>query len=227
MPRHQKDVDFQESCEPTRGAVPKGAALRAVRARVPRVGARDFDAVALGNAECDGWIAYYRREWRPFLRAAVSMVRIGFGMSWRRTLIGAWYVLRANQVWAPYPANDPDKAREYMRRFYALVLRDGELRLDPAHAARLEVEWWRVHRLHQREERLTEDDLADALVALYAYVYSVDPESVRAAAVHRVVAMRHSDAWVENGCDLADPLVREERAELIASYTALRATVGR
>ncbi|HJQ42794.1 MAG TPA: hypothetical protein VJ831_06900 [Jatrophihabitantaceae bacterium] len=190
------------------------------------MGARDFDAMALGNAECDGWIAYYRREWRPFLKAAVSMVRIGFGMPWPRTLLGAWYVLRANQVWAPYPDNDPDKAREYMRRFYALVMRDGELRLDPAEAARREVEWWRVHRMHQRENKSSEDDLADALVELYSYVYRVAAEDVRDAAVHRVVAMRHSDTWVENGCDLNDPLVREERAELIASYTALRAAVS-
>jgi hypothetical protein len=194
---------------------------------VPRVGARDFDAVALGNAECDGWIAYYRHEWRTFLKAAVSMVRLGFGMSSPRTLLGAWYVLRANQVWAPYPDNDPDRAREYMRRFYTLVMRDGQLRLDPAEAARREVEWWRVHRLHQREDQLSEDDLADALVALYGYVYSVDAEAVRDAAMHRVIAMRHSDQWVENGCHLDDPLARDERSELIASYTSLRAAVSR
>ena len=79
------------------------------------MGPRDFDPVALGNAECDAWVAYYRREWRPFLKAAVGMVRIGFGMPWPRTIQGAWYVLRANQVWAPYPDNDPTRARDFMR----------------------------------------------------------------------------------------------------------------
>jgi hypothetical protein len=39
--------------------------------------------------------------------------------------------------------------------------------------------------------------------------------------------MRHSDQWVEAGCDLADPLLEAERAELIASYTALLAAVRR
>ena len=190
------------------------------------MGPRDFDPVALGNAECDAWVAYYRHEWRPFLRAAVQMVRLGFGMPWPRTVQGAWYVLRANQVWAPYPDNDPDRAREYMRRFYALVLRHDGLSLDPAEASRREVEWWRIHRIHQREAKLSEDDLADALVALYSYVYSVDGQTVRTAAVHRVVAMRHSDAWVEAGCALPDPLVEQERAELIASYTTLRRAVG-
>jgi hypothetical protein len=37
--------------------------------------------------------------------------------------------------------------------------------------------------------------------------------------------MRHSDAWVEAGHDLDDPLLAAERGELIASYTALLAAV--
>ncbi|HEV7191898.1 MAG TPA: hypothetical protein VGN35_01745 [Jatrophihabitantaceae bacterium] len=189
------------------------------------MGPRDFDPLALGNAETDGWAAYYRREWRAFLRAAVGMVRIGFGMNRVRTIVGAYYVLRANQVWAPYPANDPDRARAFMRRFYALVARDGGLSLDPVEAARLEVEWWRVHRLRQREDAVTEDDLVHALIALYGYVYKVSPDAVRSAARHRVTAMARSDAWVAAGLDLEDPLLAQERAELIASYTALLAAV--
>jgi hypothetical protein len=192
---------------------------------VRSVGPRDFDPLALGNAETDGWAAYYRREWRAFLRAAVGMVRIGFGMNRVRTIVGAYYVLRANQVWAPYPANDPDRARAFMRRFYALVARDGGLSLDPVEAARLEVEWWRVHRLRQREDAVTEDDLVHALIALYGYVYKVSPDAVRSAARHRVTAMARSDAWVAAGLDLEDPLLAQERAELIASYTALLAAV--
>jgi hypothetical protein len=191
------------------------------------MGPRDFDPVALGNAECDAWACYYRREWAPFLKAAVDMVRIGFGMSWQRTIRGAWYVLRANQMWAPYPDNDPVRARAFMRRFYALVAKDGRLQLDPAEAAWREVDWWRIHRMHQREDELTEDDLTDSLVALYSYVYSVPSESVRKAAHHRVVAMRFSDEWVEAGCDRDDPLLAAERSELIASYTALLAAVRR
>jgi hypothetical protein len=45
------------------------------------------------------------------------MVRSGFGMPWLRTLQGAWHVLRANQLWAPFPDNDADGARAAMRRF--------------------------------------------------------------------------------------------------------------
>ena len=33
----------------------------------------------LGHQETDAWAAYYRHEWVSFLRAAVGMVRTGFG----------------------------------------------------------------------------------------------------------------------------------------------------
>jgi hypothetical protein len=155
------------------------------------------------------------------------MVGAGFGMGPRRTLAGAWYVLRANQVWAPYPDNDPDAAREQMRRFYALVASQGYPLLDPVRAAALEVEWWRVHRAHQHSADLTEDDLTSALVALYAYVYQVPPDRVREAAGLRMLAMDASDRWVAAGCDRADPLLAQERRQLVASYTALRDAVDR
>ena len=101
---------------------------------------RSFDPVLVGNRETDAWAAYYRHEWRAFLVAAVGMVGAGFGMRSHKTLIGAWHVLRANQLWAPYPDNDPDGARRSMRRFYAMVLRDSDLSYDPVRAAELEVE---------------------------------------------------------------------------------------
>ena len=192
-----------------------------------RHGPRSFDPVQLGRIECDAWVAYYRHEWRKLLNSSVGLVSVGFGMNRRRTLAGAWYVLRANMVWSPYPDNDPDAARDYMRRFYALVVADGQLRLDPVEAARREVEWWRVHRVHQREVGMSEDDLTKALVELYSYVYSVDGSAVHEAAHQRVLAMRLSDEWVDAGCDLDDPLLVQERQCLVASYTALREAVDR
>jgi len=189
-------------------------------------GPRTFDPVRLGNLETDAWAAYYRHEWRAFLTAAVGMVGVGFGMGPVRTLIGAFHVLRANQLWAPYPDNDPDGARASMRRFYALVASTSDLELDPVRASTLEVEWWRVHREHQHDAAVSEDSLVQALVDLYSYVYGADPEAVRQAAEHRVEAMDLSDRWVRAGCDPADPLLAQERAALVASHSALRRAVG-
>jgi hypothetical protein len=114
-----------------------------------------------------------------------------------------------------------------MERFYRLIAtRYGET-YDPARAAWLEVEWWRVHREHQHDDTRDGDDpaLADALAALYAYVYGVTEDEARLAGQQRALAMRYSDQWVNDGRSLASPLIAEERAALVRSYAALLAAV--
>jgi hypothetical protein len=177
--------------------------------------------------ETDAWVTYYRREWLKFLRAAVSLTRHTFGLPWPATIYGAWLVLRANQLWAPYPDNDPAGARRAMERFYRLVARQHGESFDPVRASELEVEWWRVHREHQHGEGETDQALVDALAALYAYVYGVAPDEARLAGEQRALAMRYSDQWVQEGRDLESPLIPEERAALVRSYAALLAAVHR
>jgi hypothetical protein len=195
----------------------------------PGWGPQTFDPVRLGNEEADAWAAYYRREWLTFLRAAMGMVRTGCGTDPVRTVVGAYHVLRANQLWAPHPNNDPDGARSSMRRFYALVAKDGGFAIDPVRASELEVEWWRVHREHQHSQSDDAGDgpLVDALAALYAYVYGAPDADVRLAAEQRALAMRYSDQWVQEGRYLASPLIDEERAALVRSYAGLLAGVHR
>jgi hypothetical protein len=189
---------------------------------------RSFDPHSVGALECRAWETYYRRKWLAFLLASVGLVRRAFRMSWPRTLMGAWLVLRANQKWAPFPDNDPVAARALMTRFYRLLKVSENAPFDPARAAELEVDWWRAHRENQHfggDGSVRE--LEDALTALYAYTYSADPDGVRPAAVLRARAMHVSDRWVEAGRDPQDPLLREERALLVRSYAALLAAVHR
>jgi hypothetical protein len=187
---------------------------------------RSFDPRRVGSLECRAWETYYRREWAAFLVASVGLVRAAFRMSWPRTLVGAWLVLRANMVWAPFPDNDPDKARALMRRFYRLLRKSEPVRFDPTRASELEVEWWRVHREHQHAGD-SPDGLIGALQDLYAYTYSADPAEVREAARLRAEAMDVSDRWVEAGSDPANPMLAQERALLVRSYAALLAAVHR
>jgi hypothetical protein len=199
---------------------------------------RSFDPGRIADLEYRAWVAYYRRQWLQVLAAAVELVHAGFGMDWRRTLHGAWLVLRANQLWAPASGNDPAGARRCMRRFYALVrLTYGEPQ-DPAEAARLEVDWWRAHRERQRgavpgragEAGATGageagDDLVDAVTRLYAFLYREPESEVRPAAAHRARAMGISDQWVAEGRHPDSPLLALEHAALVRSYAALLAAV--
>jgi hypothetical protein len=187
---------------------------------------RSFDPVRVADLEFRAWVGYYRRDWPGVARASVGLVRAGFGMGWLRTLHGAWLVLRANQLWAPAD-NDPDGARRCMRRFYGLLrISYGEPR-DVAGAARREVDWWRVHRERQLAVHHLDgdDELVDALVRLYTFLYGEPEAAVRPAAVYRTEAMDLSDQWVAEGCRPDSPLLAREHAALVRSYAALLAAV--
>ena len=177
----------------------------------------------MADLEFRAWVGYYRRDWAGVLRASVGLVRAGFGMSWPRTLQGAWLVLRANQLWAPAD-NDPDGARRCMQRFYGLVRSAYGMPADIAEAARLEVEWWRVHRERQHGTEPA-DSLVDAVARLYAFLYQAPHSAVRPAAAHRAHAMDLSDQWVAEGCRPDSPLLPQEHAALVRSYAALLAAV--
>jgi hypothetical protein len=153
-------------------------------------------------------------------------------MDWVRTLHGAWLVLRANQLWAPED-NDPDGARRCMRRFYGLLKISYGQPGDVAEAARLEVDWWRVHRERQHAAHPMggqpaggdPDELAGALTRLYTFLYDEPEAAVRPAAVYRTEAMDLSDQWVAEGCRPDSPLLAREHAALVRSYAALLAAV--
>jgi hypothetical protein len=190
-----------------------------------RLVARNFDPVALARVEAAAWIGYYRREWIRVLAASVGLVRCGFAMSWPKTLWGAWLVLRANQMWAPYPVNDPDGARRLMTTFYTLV--GGSVSgFDPGEAARLEVAWWRVHRALQHRDAEEVAHLGIAVAELYAYTYDCPVKDVLESGELRAEAMRICDAWVAAGCQLDDARLTAMRRSLLRSYRRLKVAVG-
>ena len=188
---------------------------------------RSFDPGRIADLEYRAWVGYYLRQWPRVLAASVGLVRAGFGMDWYRTLHGAWLVLRANQLWAPFPDNDPDRARACMRRFYALVRLSYGKPASPAKAAALEVDWWRAHRQlqHSTTPRGAGDELVESITRLYSYLYDEPEAAVRPAAVHRARAMDLSDRWIREGCRPGSPLLPLEHAALVRCYAALLAAV--
>ena len=192
-------------------------------------GPRSFDPYRIADLEYRMWVAYYQRRWTRVLTGLVRLLQLGFGTDWARALRGAWLMLRATQLWAPFPDNDPDGARACMRELYELIrLRYGEP-ADPARAAVLEIDWWRLHRERQYapDPADTGDELILSVLRLYSYLYGVTEASVRPAAVHRVRAMDLSDQWVREGCLPGSPLLPLERAALVRAYAALLAAVHR
>ncbi len=188
---------------------------------------RSFDPFRIADLEYRMWVGYYLRRWTQVLAASVRLVWLGFGLDWVRAPWGAWLLLRAIQLWAPFPDNDPDRARACMQQLYELVrIRFGEP-ADPARAAVLEVDWWRVHRERQQspDPAETNDELVESVTRLYSYLFGEAEAAVRPAAVHRARAMDLSDQWVREGCLPDSPLLPLEHAALVRAYAALLAAV--
>jgi hypothetical protein len=192
-------------------------------------GLRSFDPVRIADLEYRMWVAYYLRRWTHLLAAMVRLHRLGFGTNWVRVLRGARLMLRAAQLWAPYPDNDPDGARAHLRELYALVRLHFGGPADPAIAASLEIDWWAAHRRRQYAPNAakTGDELVEAVTRLYSYLFGETEAAVRPTAVYRVQAMDLSDQWVRTGCRPDSPLLPLERAALIRAYTALLAAIQR
>jgi hypothetical protein len=184
---------------------------------------RTFDPARVAYYETENWAAYYQKRWLRLLGVSIGMVRATFGLNPLQAAYGAYLVACAEMAAAPFPNNDLPRAEHYMRRFYAFIQRRYHARFDVAETARLEVNWWVVHRqLFGQPNNLP---LVEALAALYAATYSVPREQVLAAAEHRARAMLYSDRWVNDGRVPGSPLLGQVRAELERSYGALRAAI--
>jgi hypothetical protein len=187
---------------------------------------RSFDSARVADLEYRAWVGYYQHKWYQALMAFVGLIRMGYGMDWCRTLHAALLALRAIQLWAPLPDNDPDGARARMRRFYALVRLSYGEPASPAKAAELEVDWWRAHRQVQYSvPGVTCEDLVESVTRLYCYLFGESEAAVRPSAVYRVQAMGLSDQWIREGCPPDSPLLPLVHAALVHSYAALLAAV--
>ena len=183
-----------------------------------------LNPAALARYEKDNYVAYYQKDWLKLLRVSIGLVKESFGLSWLQAAYGAYLVARAEIAFAPFPQNDLPRATAYITRFYGFIQRIHHADFDPAHVAKLELNWWIVHRKCFGNADTSE--LADALAALYAEAYGIDPASVQEAAQLRAQGMLYSDLWVNAGKPSGSPLLVQEEDALLRSYTALKSALS-
>ena len=110
---------------------------------------------------------------------------------------------------------DYEQALPDLRRFYGAIARVALQKFDVERAARLELEWWIVHR-----ERATHapDDLPRALAELQAELYGVPAERLMEHGRERAVAMILRDQAAERR---REPEWREIEERLRKSWRSL------
>src|SRR5512140_2880202 len=157
----------------------------------------NLDPRKLAHHEKENYVAYYLKDWATLLRVSVGMVKESFGLSWLQAAYGAYLIARAEIAFAPFPENDLPRAEAYITRFYRFIKRIHSATFDPSSVARLELNWWIVHR--QCFGNAANTALVAALTSLYSSAYGIDPAHVREAARLRAAGMLLSDLWVNAG----------------------------
>ena len=185
---------------------------------------RNFDPRKVAHYEKENYVAYYQKDWLTLFRVSVAMVKEAFALSWLQAVYGAYLVARAEIAAAPFPDNDIPTAEMYMGRFYEFIKKIHSENFDTALAAKLDVNWWVVHR--RLVGNPDNQELVDAVACLYQEVYGAESAKFKEAAYQRVMGMLYSDRWVNEGKPAESPLLAQEEEALYLGYKALKEAIN-
>jgi hypothetical protein len=151
---------------------------------------RAFDPDRIAYFEAAGWRAYYDRKWLRLLRLLISLCQEQFRIPFPRSLVAAYYIVRASMAWVPVD-HDTANVRRFYERFYRLARRTSGLAFDPASVAALELRYNEDHR--RLVGNPDKGPLLETMIHLHSALFGLGPERVRESAEFRVQAMRTVD----------------------------------
>jgi hypothetical protein len=156
-----------------------------------KVDIRAFDADRVATLDTAMWRSYYSRDRVMLFTQLGDLLEGEFHFPlWRRQRV-AMYAAKAAFVFKDGKTRaDYEKALPDLKRFYGEIHDVSSIDFNVDEAARLELEWWIVHR--QREQHAP-GDLSKALAASAAVVYRVPADSLREYGDLRAQAMEIRD----------------------------------
>jgi hypothetical protein len=158
---------------------------------------RDFDPNEIARLETDMWRSYYAKERVKLFRQLTELMRSQYHMPYVTSNTVAYQAAQAAFVFKEgKKREDYEKALPYLVKFYQAIREGADTPFDVERAAKLELEWWIVHRQRARHEP---GDLDRALAELPAEVYQMPVEKMMEHARLRAEAMTIRDQKEEAG----------------------------
>ncbi len=184
---------------------------------------RQFDAHAVARLETDMWRSYYDHRALRLFSGLATLLRTQYHLPLWRSYLGAWHAARAAVVFQRgLGRGDYFRALPDIRAFYRLIRRGSDVPFDVDQVARLELEWWIVHRESARHPA---GDLERALADLQAALYREPADRFERHAGARAQAMRLRDARAAAGA--VSPADWQRIGRLLdASWYSLRTAVA-
>ena len=185
---------------------------------------REFDGHAVGRVETAMWRSYYGHKPLNLFGELVELLRGQYHVPFWRACVGAYDAARAAVVFqAGHNRAEYERALPDLVSFYAIVRRGSDVPFDVGKCARLELEWWIVHRERAQHDR---GDLESGLADLQAEIYQCPGDRLATHAKARAEAMLLRDAGAESG-GVTEQDWQRIGALLDASWVSLQAAVSR
>jgi len=184
---------------------------------------RRFDPHEVARLETDMWRSYYDRRRVSLAEELVELLRQQYHLPFWKSVVGAVHAARAAAVFQDgHNRGEYERALPDLVSYYQLIHDAGEEPFDVDKTARLELEWWIVHRERAQHPRA---DLDRSLADLQAAIYQRPSELFAEHASARAEAMLIRDTRQEEGKVTEQDWARIG-ALLDASWTSLQAVVG-
>lgn len=158
---------------------------------------RNFNPDEVARLETAMWRSYYDKERVKLYNEMTELLRSQYNLPFVRSNTVAYQATRAAFVFKDgHSRADYEKALPNLVSFYTSIRKVSDIPFDIDRAARLELEWWIVHR--ERNQHAP-GDLDRALAELAAELYRVPVERVMEHARLRAEAMTIRDTRAEAG----------------------------
>jgi hypothetical protein len=158
---------------------------------------REFDPNEVARLETAMWRSYYDKERVKLFNQLSETLRRQYHMPLVRSNAVAYQAAKAAFVFKEGKQRaDYEKALPNLVNYYTAIRAMSDVPFDVERAAKLELEWWIVHRQRARHKP---DDLANALANLQAELFRLPAERFQEHARWRAEAMIIRDNKAEAG----------------------------
>jgi hypothetical protein len=184
---------------------------------------RQFDPNEVARLETAMWRSYYDKERLLLFRQLAELMRTQYRLPFFRSNTTAFQAAKAAFVFKEGRGrSDYEKALPNLVNYYRAIHQVGDVNFDIDRAAKLELEWWIIHR---ERKKYGHEALSRALAELPAEIYRLPAERLMEHARLRAEAMLIRDDKAETGGVSEEDWKRIDEL-LRASWQALYKTVN-
>jgi len=188
-----------------------------------RTSLREFDPDEVARLETAMWRSYYSRERVKLFRELAELLRTQYRLPLLRSNAVAYRAAKAAFVFKDgHSRAEYERALPDLVSFYQSIRAVSDTDFDVERAARLELEWWIVHRERRRH---APGDLDRALADLQAEIFRVPAERFAEHSRLRAEAMTIRDDKADAGGVTEDDWRRIDEL-LHQSWRSLHAAVN-